>query len=102
MLTRGGAVVKLAVPLQQLSAYSIMLDQLPVNYSPTLVLIDRTGQAQELAGFVDGFELDSVAVAPRPMTDAIPTTTHRCSGERGEDRRRRRGLVTREAKFDRV
>ena len=56
--THGGAVVKLAVPVQELAAYSGLLSQDPVNYSPTLVLIDRQGQAEEIAGFVDSFELD--------------------------------------------
>lgn len=56
--THGGAVVKLAVPLQELAAYSSLLSQLPVNYSPTLVLIDRHGHAQEISGFADSFELD--------------------------------------------
>lgn len=56
--THGGAVVKIAVPLKELASYSSMLSQDPVNYSPTLVLIDRQGQAEQIAGFADSFEID--------------------------------------------
>lgn len=55
---RGGAVVKLAVPVQELAAYSGLLNQVPVNYSPTLVLIDRHRQAEEIAGYASSFEID--------------------------------------------
>jgi hypothetical protein len=56
--THGGAVVKLAVPIQELASYSGLLSQDPINYSPTLVLIDRHGQADEIAGFADSFEIN--------------------------------------------
>ena len=56
--THGGAVVKLAVPIQELASYSSLLAQDPINYSPTLVLIDRHGQADEIAGFADSFEIN--------------------------------------------
>lgn len=56
--TRGGAVVKLAVPVQELAAYSNLLNQVPVNYSPTLMLIDRHRQAVEIAGYASSFEID--------------------------------------------
>lgn len=56
--THGGAVVRLAVPLQQLSAYTGLLTQVPVDYSPTLVLINRHRQAEEIAGYASTFELD--------------------------------------------
>lgn len=56
--THGGAVVRLGVPLQEVAAYSTLLSQVPVNYSPTLVLIDRQGQAEEIAGFAGSFEID--------------------------------------------
>jgi hypothetical protein len=55
--THSGAVVKLAVPLQELSKYSALLNQVPVNFSPTLVLIDRARQADEIMGFADTFEI---------------------------------------------
>jgi hypothetical protein len=56
--THGGAVVKLAVPVRELASYSSMLSQDPVNYTPTLVLVDRQGQAEQIAGFADSFEID--------------------------------------------
>ena len=56
--THGGAVVKLAVPIQEVAAYSSLLSQVPVNYSPTLMLIDRNGQAEEIAGYASAFEID--------------------------------------------
>jgi hypothetical protein len=53
----GGAVVKLAVPLRELSRYAVVANQVPVNSSPTLVLIDREQRATTLVGFADGFEI---------------------------------------------
>ncbi|HZU61231.1 MAG TPA: hypothetical protein VE983_09710 [Solirubrobacteraceae bacterium] len=61
--THGGAVVKVAVPLQDLSTYSTLLNQVPVNFSPTLVLINRSRQAGEIAGFADAFEIDQRVAA---------------------------------------
>ena len=40
--THGGRVVKLAVPLAELTRYPVITRQVPINGSPTLVLIDRT------------------------------------------------------------
>ncbi len=51
-------MVKLAVPLQDLSSYSTLLNEVPVNFSPTLVLINRARQADEIVGFADAFEID--------------------------------------------
>jgi hypothetical protein len=56
--THRGAVVKVAVPIQGLSRYSTLLNEVPVNFSPTLVLIDRARQADEIVGFADTFEID--------------------------------------------
>jgi hypothetical protein len=56
--THSGAVVTLAVPLQQISTYTTLLMQVPVDYSPTLVLINRQRQAEEITGFATSFELD--------------------------------------------
>jgi hypothetical protein len=56
--THHGEVVKLAVPLQYLFRYSTLLNEVPVNFSPTLVLINRARQANEIAGFADSFEID--------------------------------------------
>jgi hypothetical protein len=53
----GGKVVKLAIPVQETGTYATLLNQVPVNFSPTLVLINRAGQAQEITGFADSFEI---------------------------------------------
>jgi hypothetical protein len=55
--THGGKVVKLTVPVQKLGHFSSLLNEVPVNFSPTLVLIGRDRQAEELAGFADSFEI---------------------------------------------
>ena len=55
--THGGKVVKLTVPVQHLGGFSSLLNEVPVNFSPTLVLIDRDRQADEIAGFADSFEI---------------------------------------------
>jgi hypothetical protein len=55
--SQGGKVVKLAVPLQQLGTYSSLLNQVPINFSPTLILIGRDHYVQEIAGFADSFEI---------------------------------------------
>ena len=62
-----GRVVKLAVPLGELSRYTVVTNQVPVNQSPTLVLIDPAKQASTIVGFADQFEiaqrvLDALAV----------------------------------------
>jgi hypothetical protein len=54
---RGGKVVKMTVPLQNLGNYSGLLNEIPVNFSPTLVLIDRNRQADAIAGFADSYEI---------------------------------------------
>jgi mRNA-degrading endonuclease toxin of MazEF toxin-antitoxin module len=55
--THGGKVVKLAVPLNELTKYSVVTNQVPVVSSPTLVLIDRHARAGMLVGFSDQFEI---------------------------------------------
>jgi hypothetical protein len=55
--THGGKVVKLTVPVQHLGSFSSLLNEVPVNFSPTLVLIDKDRQADEIAGFADSFEI---------------------------------------------
>lgn len=55
--THGHRVVKLAVPLTELARYTVVTTQVPVTGSPTLVLIDRAGQAATLVGFADRFEI---------------------------------------------
>jgi hypothetical protein len=53
----GGRVFSLAVPLSELSGYAQITSQVPVNFSPTLVIVDRAHQAQKIVGFADSFEI---------------------------------------------
>jgi hypothetical protein len=55
--THGGKVVKVSVRVQDLGSFSSLLNEVPVNFSPTLVLIDRNRQADEIAGFADSAEI---------------------------------------------
>lgn len=66
--TDKGQVVKLAVPVSQLTQFSMITTQVPVDTSPTLVLIDRARQATALTGYADGVE-----IAQR-VDDALATT----------------------------
>jgi len=50
-------VVKLDVPISDLSRYPFITNQVQVTTSPTLVLIDRSGQATTIVGFADRFEI---------------------------------------------
>jgi Cu/Zn superoxide dismutase len=63
--THSGKVVKLAVPVSRLAQYSLVSNQVPVQVSPTLVLIDKARQASTIVGFADRFE-----IAQR-ITDAL-------------------------------
>jgi hypothetical protein len=65
--TRGRRVVKLAAPVSELARYAVVSNQVPVSFSPTLVLIDRSGRASTIVGFADRFE-----IAQR-VTDALAT-----------------------------
>jgi len=55
--THGGRVVKLSAPLSELARYTVVTSQVPVNLSPTLVLIDRAHDAIAIAGYADSFEI---------------------------------------------
>jgi hypothetical protein len=55
--TRGGKVVKLAVPLSELTRYPVITNQVQVTESPTLVLIDGRHKADMLTGYLDQLEL---------------------------------------------
>lgn len=44
-------------PVSQLAAYSSITEQVPVSQSPTLLFIDRHGQASSITGFVDALEI---------------------------------------------
>ncbi len=50
-------VVSLAVPISELARYPVVTTQVPVNESPTLVLIDARRQASTIVGFADRFEI---------------------------------------------
>ncbi len=50
-------VVSLAVPISELARYPVVTTQVPVNQSPTLVLIDARRQASTIVGFADRFEI---------------------------------------------
>ena len=53
----GGRVVKLAIPISELSNYPVVTTQVPVNESPTLVLVNRGKQATTIVGFADTLEI---------------------------------------------
>jgi hypothetical protein len=55
--THKGHVVKLAIPLKEASAFTAVTQQVPVNLSPTLVIVSSNGQASEIVGFSTGFEI---------------------------------------------
>ena len=69
--THKGEVVRLAVPVSQLTQFSMITTQVPVDSSPTLVVIDRARQATTLIGFADGVEIAQRiddALASKPST----------------------------------
>jgi len=55
--THGGKVVKLAVPVDKLTSFGMITQQVPVVTAPTLVLIDAARQATTITGFADSLEL---------------------------------------------
>jgi hypothetical protein len=55
--THGGQVVRLPVPVSELTNFSIITQQIPVVTAPTLVLIDADRQATTLTGFADTDEI---------------------------------------------
>jgi hypothetical protein len=50
-------VVKLTIPLGEASNFTAVTQQVPVNFSPTLVLIAPDGQVGEIVGFSDKLEI---------------------------------------------
>jgi hypothetical protein len=50
-------VVKLAIPLNEAASFTAVTQQVPVNLSPTLVLVSSSGQASEIVGFATSFEI---------------------------------------------
>jgi hypothetical protein len=55
--TAPGRVLKVALPITQLGTYASLTSQVPVNQSPTLLLIDPAHQATTIVGFADSFEI---------------------------------------------
>jgi len=53
----GGRVVKLAIPISELSNYPVVTSQVPINESPTLVIVNRSKQATTIVGFADTLEI---------------------------------------------
>ena len=53
-----GAVVKLTVPLSEAASFTAVTQQVPLNFSPTLVLISTKDEASEIVGYTDPFEID--------------------------------------------
>ena len=69
--THGGQVVKLAVPVSELTSFAIITQQIPVVTAPTLVLIDGSRQATTITGFADTLEI-SQRVAGRARRQVAP------------------------------
>jgi hypothetical protein len=61
--THHGAVVKLAVPVDQLARFSAITNQVPVTTSPTLIVIDSHRRASTLVGFADPLEFNQLVSA---------------------------------------
>lgn len=61
--THKGKVVTIGVPLSELTSYSAITDQVPVQGSPTLVVIDRHHRATTLVGFADQLEMNQLVDA---------------------------------------
>jgi hypothetical protein len=55
--THAGKVFKLTIPLNEMARYLAITNQVPVNVSPTLVLVAPNGQADESVGYTDPFEV---------------------------------------------
>ncbi len=65
----GGRVLRLAVPISELSNYGAITNQVAVSTAPTLLLIDRRHTATTIVGYASAFEIaqrvaDALAVAP--------------------------------------
>ena len=56
---RGGRVVKVAIPISEVASYPVVTNQVPVEGSPTLVIVDRAARAFTLVGFATAFEIAS-------------------------------------------
>ena len=56
--THKGQVVKLAIPIDQAASFTTVTQQVPINLSPTVVVISRAGDANELVGYTDPFVIN--------------------------------------------
>ena len=56
--THRGQVVKLAIPLNEAASFTAVTQQVPLNLSPTLVLISRADEASEDVGYTAPFVID--------------------------------------------
>jgi len=65
--TDHGQVVKLAIPVSELTKFEMVTTQVPVVTAPTLVVIDRTRQATTLTGFASQLEIN------QRVADALAT-----------------------------
>jgi hypothetical protein len=52
-----GQVAKFTVPVSQLSHFGALTAKVPVNVTPTLIVIDKQAQVTSLVGFTDRFEI---------------------------------------------
>ncbi|HZU39429.1 MAG TPA: hypothetical protein VE992_00175, partial [Solirubrobacteraceae bacterium] len=61
--THGGKVVRVAVPVSEISRFPEVVNHVPVQSTPALVVIDAKHRAQQLAGFADQLEYDQLVAA---------------------------------------
>jgi hypothetical protein len=61
--TYKASVVKLTVPISELSRYTAITTQVMVSTTPTLVLIDRHHQASLITGYATGFEIGTLVAS---------------------------------------
>lgn len=55
--THRGQVFKLAIPVSELPSYAALTSQVPVNFTPTLVVVNRQHDAFQLTGFADTYAI---------------------------------------------
>jgi hypothetical protein len=55
--THGSRVFKLAIPVTEIRRYTSVVEELPVNLTPTLVLVAPDRQTDEIVGYADPFEI---------------------------------------------
>ncbi|MHB8658492.1 MAG: hypothetical protein ACYC91_11150 [Solirubrobacteraceae bacterium] len=53
-----GHLFKLAIPISDLSLYAAVTDQVPVQTSPTLVIVGPRGRATTIVGYADPLEIE--------------------------------------------